>query len=289
MQKLRVSGSIDIRSLAAKNIITSEGRDALLTAIAGNTSPGWAYLAVGTGSSTPGSAQTALDCELYRGPFVGGWVTNPGTARLVAVFTAGEANGTWYEFGIFNEPAKQSVLSACDGTAGWSSDGTLVSETSYVMQGAASLRCQMPAGGSVAFQGTALVPSTPDISSVVWSASDRLQFWYRSSTDIGTVWVRVGNSGSAYYLFQWVPGSANTWHLFSEKLSNAGTVVGYPLMPFQYFLLYHSPQASPFNEYVDYISIYGENGEMMTRGVFGTPVTKEWQEVLNAHYTVVIE
>jgi len=279
--------ALESRSVSAKryetdNVVTTKGRDSIISAIAQNISPGWSYIAVGVGTSTPGSAQTALDREIFRTPVVGGYVPNPGTARLLAVLDTGEGCGDLREIGVFNADARRVVLSSCDGTANWQSDGTLTAETTIVMEGAASLRAQMGTAGEVAFHGSL----SPALGSVTFGTPDYLQFWYRTEQDVGTVTVEVGDP-TVYYRFMWAPGTTDAWVLFHNQLGSATKVGSGSPSSWSYFKLYHSAIGTVFYEYLDWVSLFGKSGDLLARGTIDA--SKDHGEAYNLYYSFKLE
>jgi hypothetical protein len=264
----------------ADNLITAEGRDSLLNALINNDPPGWTYLAVGLGTSAPGSAQTTLDNEIFRDRISGGWIPQDGTARLVTVINAYCANGPWGEVGIFSAAENRTVLNPCEGTAGWSSNGVLTQETGTVHWGQASLRTQMTPAGTLAF----LIDSGGPMGTAHGTA-DYLQFWYRTTdVSVGTLTVRWGDDASNYYQWDWaVPDTG--WNLFATQVAS-GSQVGTPGTVNDYFRITHGSVGSAFYEYLDHISVYGTVGTMMTRGTVSHE--KDWNTVTNVYYSIKI-
>jgi len=279
----RVNGEIAIKpvGILAKNLITFEGQASLITALTSGTVNPWSYIAVGLGTSTPGSAQTALDEEIYRIQVDAIWSPNPGTAKLIGVFPAGVATGRWREFGIFDNEAARHSLHTCESAGDWTSDGSLFQETTIVNQGGASLGCTMNSTGTIAFSTTNL--GTSSGTAYTYGTSDYLQFWYYTTHNVGTLTIQFGASESDCFEFHWDPGTVNTWVHFHQQL---GTVRG----PWtfgttdSYFRITHSAQGTTFYEYLDWISLFQKNGTMLSRGTIDSE--KGYNEVWNIYYTI---
>lgn len=285
----RVEGNIRItdshqRAILACNVVTTLGRDSLITAIASDTAPDWTYIAVGQGTTIPASADSYLYEEIYRDAISSAWSPQIGTVRLLLVVPPQSGNGDWFEVGIFDQADRRVSVSTAEGTAGWSSDGTLSQETSTVHQGAASIKCLMTSSGTLPFQNTTL---SPVYGSHSFGTVDYLQFWYRSSVDPGTLTVRLGTDASNYYVWGWVPGTATgVYSLFHEQFT-AGTAVGTPVLgSVAYFRITHPAVGSSLNEYLDYVSLFGTAGVLMARGTVSA--TKAYNTVRNVYYSVKI-
>ena len=283
-----MKGQLEIKELGilAQNLITSAGMEAIANGIAFNQAPGFAYIAVGLGTTAPGSSQTALVQEIYREQVNAGWCPNPGTVRLVAVFGPTVANGDWREFGIFDSEARRVTVSTCEGTAGWSSDGTLTQETTNVQQGEASLRAQMTSSGTIAFSSTSLSVSP---GTVTIGTADYLQFWYYTTHDIGTLTVEFGQSPSSRFRWTWAPGTTNAWACFHQQFASASVkpsnYASWTLSSSDsYFRITHSAQGTVFDEYLDWISCFGTAGNMLARGTISA--TKQHGHVYNLYYSL---
>lgn len=267
-------------------MITNAGIVSILRALAENRAPGWQYMAVGYGTSQPTRTQEALDAEFERIEIAGGWTTSMGTSRVLAVFGAYVGNWYWREFGIFDSPAKRAILSTCESTTGWTSDGTLTT-TTFARRGQYAIQAQMLAGGTLGFANSSLQPILPEID-CEWSGEDRLQFYFRSSTSIGSIGVQVGNSSENYYHFVW-SSSAGVWQFFDRQLIEADAITGMPIMPFTYFRLLIQPQSTQCTLYLDDISVFGPYGNMLVRGLLTPQGEKTHGVVWNLYCTIVWE
>lgn len=263
-----------------RNLITTEGQNSIVTFLRDQTAPDWLYVAVGAGTTAPASADTVLVEELCRKAATGIYSPNPGTVRFVAVFTVGEANGDWNELGIFNEAAIRQSLHSCETTTNWSSDGSLSQETSEVQSGAASLQCTMTAAGTIAFQNSNLTYGTVD-----WGTADYFQFWHYVDSDIGTATVRLGSDASNYYEWSWVPGGTGSWKHFHETLDSASET-GTPGTALDYFRMTHGSVGSGFDQYLDELSLFRENGTLYARGT--VDATKAFNTVRNVYYSIKV-
>lgn len=264
----------------ASNIITSLGRETVVNSLINNEGPDWLYVAVGAGTTAPGSSDTILYEELSRKPVAGVYSPAPGTARFLGVFTSGEGNGPWNELGIFDSAATRQWLHECDTISGWTSDGTLVSETSIVQQGAASIQCQMTSTGDMPYTTGSL-----NYGTVSWGTADYLQFWHRTEVDIGVGTVRLGDDSANYYQWTWEPGTVNAWAHFHKTLGEASTA-GTPTTALEYFRLTHSAMGTAFNQYLDGISLFQEGGVLVARGT--VDATKSFNTVRNVYYSIKI-
>lgn len=264
----------------ASNLITTAGEDSLTNALIESKDLAWEYMALGLGSSAPGSAQTTLDEEIERQAFVGAWSPGQGTVRLLAVFGKGVGNGHIREIGIYDQAATRTVLHSCDVITNWSSDGSLSQETTTIMQGAASIQCDQLAAGSVAFENSSLASGT-----INWGDDDYLQLWYRCSYDVGTVTVRLGNDASNYHEWDFVPGTVDSFVHMNQKIGSA-TEVGTPLTPYDYFHMSHGTAGTAFTEYLDKISLYRETGTLLARGT--VDATKTANTIYNGYYKLKI-
>lgn len=278
-----ITGSCQ-KAILACNVVTINGRDSLITAIAANTDPDWLYIGVGQGTTLPASADTYLYKEIYRDEVSSAWSPQVGTVRLLLVAPPQSGNGDWYEVGIYDQTDRRVSVSTAEGTTGWASDGTLSQETSIVHQGAASIKCQMISSGTLPFRNTTL---SPNYGSHSFGTADYLQFWYRSSEDPGLLTVRLGSDASNYYVWGWTPGTATgVYSLFHEQF-DAGTAVGTPVLgSVTYFRVTHPAVGTGFNEYLDYVSMFGTAGVLLARGTISA--TKAYNTVRNVYYSVKI-
>jgi len=282
MGKFIIQGD-DNKYEVVNNIITNEGRDSLTNALLTDSAPGWGYIAVGSGTSTPTVNDTELGIELCRRATTGVHSPSAGIARYLCVFTPREGNGLWREIAIFDSPEIREYLSQCDTITGWTSDGTLTSEPTIVQQSAASIKCTMAGGtsGDIAYETSALTDPIPELESIL--QTDFFQFWYRTNVDTGTLTVRLGVDSSNYYQWTWTPGVTDEWAHFHNTFDNAsvtGTPTGAPLT---YFRLSRTDPSNSI-EYLDGLSIFRENGTMMARGA--VDATKVYNTVRNVYYSI---
>jgi len=280
----KLSGNIRIEpvGILAKNLITSAGQESLITALTSGSANPWSYIAVGLGTSAPGSAQTALDEEIYRIRVGAIWSPNPGTAKLIGVFIQGVATGHWREFGIFNDEHARHSLHTCESAGDWSSDGSLFQETTIVNQGGASLGCNMTSTGTIAFQTTNL---DTDSATYTFGTADYLQFWYYTTHDVGTITVQFGADSSDCFEFDWVPGTVNAWVHFHQQLGTERGSWTFGTAD-NYFRITHSAQGTTFSEYLDWLSLFQENGTMLARGT--VDAEKGYNEIWNMYYTIKV-
>lgn len=272
------------KAILASNIITTLGRDSLTDSFVSNAGADWTYMAVGLGTNALGSADTKLYKEIYRVPITGRYEMNSTRMRLVGVFNAYNANGDWTEIGIFDRDVNRSVLTNCNGTASFVSDGVVTRDTTYIHEGEASVRSQMDANGTLAFRYNGDAITHTDFL----STSTYLQFWYRNSVDPGTLTVKAGTSPSDYYQFSWAPGTTNVFTLFHEPFSS-GSAIGNPVIgsnfPISWFEITHSSGIGAiYYEYMDYVTVYNDTGILMARGTISK--SKLWNTTINAYYTL---
>jgi hypothetical protein len=267
---------------SVRNLITSLGRDSLVNGMVNNEGSDWLYIGVGLGTTTPGSSDTALADEIYREVISARWNPTTGQVRLLCMLGPYYGNGHWKEIGIFDEAATRYLVSSCEGTAGWTSDGVLTSETTIVMEGLASLRAQMSTGKVKAFSG----PTTWDYG-LLLGTIDIFQFWYRTTMNTGALTVRLGKDSSNYYYWSWNPGTIDSWAHFSGQLGTASQT-GTPTPPWAsnaiYFYLGHSAIGSVYYEYLDWLSFFHPAGDLMARATLD--FEKDWNEVINVYYTL---
>lgn len=273
------------KAVLASNIITTLGADSLTDSFVDDASADWTYMSVGLGTNAPGSADTKMYKEIYRLPITGRYEVTSRKMRLVGVFGAQVACGDWTEIGVFDRSEVRSVLSSCSGTASFLSDGSVTQETSAVHEGVASIRTQMDTSGTLAFRYSGGSTAT---HTQFASASTYLQFWYRSSLDPGTLTVKAGTSASDYYQWSWAPGTTGVYSLFHQAFSS-GSATGVPVIgstfPFKWFEITHpSGVGATYYEYLDYISVYSDNGILMARGTISK--SKSWNTTINAYYTL---
>lgn len=278
----------DKKAILACNLITTAGRDSLINVMADNSGPNWDYVAVGAGTAASGSADTALAEEFYRVAVGGRYTPNPGTIRLVGIFSPYVAAGDWGEVGIFDSDMNRTVTSECQGTSGWTSGGALTQELTTVIQGQASLRTAMGSTATLAYLYNAAGAGNTHTD---FGTASCLQFWYRSSANPGTLTVQVGRSSSHYYQFAWAPGTVDTWHHFHKTFSQASGTVGTPssgtLMQMNHFKITHPTVAEAlYYEYLDYISVHTDAGTLLARGTIS--LTKSWNTVVNVYYSVKV-
>ena len=273
------------KAILASNIITTLGAESLSNSIENETGPDWTYMAVGIGTNAPGSSDTKLIKEIHRVAIGGRYAVNTTRTRLVGIYGPYVAAGSWTEIGIFDQSVNRTTISSCDGTANFSSNGTLVQETTIVQQGVASLQSQMITGGTLAFR---FVGTTTNTHTDFATATSYLQFYYRSSIDIGTMTVKVGPNSSNYYQFTWAPGTSGVYSIFHQTFSQ-GTAVGNPEVTSQqldvsWFEITHPSYVGTYDEYLDYVSVYSDTGLLMARGTISK--TKSWNSVVNAYYSI---
>lgn len=278
-------GVVTFKAVLASNIITEAGQESLISSIKDNVGPDWLYMAAGMGTTTPASADTALVQELCREPIVGKYIPQAGTLTMVSVFGPFVGCGDWSEVGVFDQDVQRVAISSCEGTADWSSDGTLTTNSGTVMEGQLSLRTQMGSTDLVAFE-LGPTASNPG-SNYTWGTADHFQFWYQRNIDIGTVTVRLGANVANYYQWSWYPGaSVDTWYQFFDTLGGASEVGTPGTGNFNYFRLSHSAYGTPaYYEFIDYLTMYQDTGTLLARGT--VDITKDYNTVMNLFHTQV--
>lgn len=282
---MRGDFSIEPLGVTCSNLITSAGLASLLQAVARNQPPGWQYIAVGVGSSPPGSAQTALDCEIHREPVCGGLVLED-YAKLTSIFGPFVGNGHWREVAVFDSDIHRLALSTCETVQGWSSDGTLVVSTSVVQQGGAALRCQAGPTTVTPFTSGSIAPEealVPFSNRETPLADAYFQFWYRTSAQVGTVSVSYGSGPDDCFTWDFIVPSTDEWHVFTVNLGTS-SYLGDPWTSrgWTYFKLKHKPLGQFFDEYLDYLSLFIPTGVMLCRGTLD--VNKVWNTAVNVFY-----
>lgn len=106
----RKDGLIEVRR--KNNLIVSGGKDFIADSIGKSASrPGvMSHIAVGTGTTAPGGAQTALVTELFRQSATYAHTTGNSTFTFETTYAAGDATGAITEAGIFNASSSGTML-----------------------------------------------------------------------------------------------------------------------------------------------------------------------------------
>lgn len=106
----RKDGLIEVRR--KNNLIVNGGKDFIADAIGKSVSrPGvMSHIAVGTGSTAPAGAQTALVTELFRQAATYAHTAGTSTFTFETTFAAGDATGALTEAGIFNASSSGIML-----------------------------------------------------------------------------------------------------------------------------------------------------------------------------------
>lgn len=98
----------------AHNIITSGGCAFMAGYLSGGTMTAMSTVAVGSGSTTPTTADTALAAEIggVDGDRHAATVTAPTSTsvKFSSTYGAGHATGNWYEAGIFNSTVAAGLM-----------------------------------------------------------------------------------------------------------------------------------------------------------------------------------
>ncbi len=281
----RLSGMFNIQrgalGMSVNNLITTIGRDSLVNSVLTDEGPAWLYVGIGVGTATPGSSDTALGDEIHRELISARWSPSSGQVKLLSVIGPYYGNGHWREIGIFDTPEVRSILSSCEGTAYWTSDGTLTSEATMVQEGLKSLRAQMLTGDLIPFGLNTNDAADLGFENQTFGTADIFQFLYRTSADTGALTVRVGMSSASYFQWTWDPGTVDAWALFSQTFASA-TQVGTPSYQLNYFRLSHSSVAATYYEYLDRLSVFQKDGSLMVHAALD--FQKDWNEVINAYY-----
>jgi len=96
-----------VREHEYKNLVVVTGKNLLLSFLKGDTVQGIKHIALGTGTATPAASDTKLQVEQFRKVVTG--ITfkagannsTPGEINVICFLETNEANGTWYEAGLF--------------------------------------------------------------------------------------------------------------------------------------------------------------------------------------------
>lgn len=103
-----------VRKYTYKNLVVTFAKNAIAQRIAGSSSAGEiTYCAVGTGTTAPAEANTALETEIFR-KLISVRSYSGNIATLQTYFTTEEANGTLREAGLFGN----AVGKTASGTSG---------------------------------------------------------------------------------------------------------------------------------------------------------------------------
>jgi len=96
-----------------KNVVTTNGKEALASLLASNLNSGvtntFRYLGIGTDATAESAAQTALLTEVSRHTGTVSYVSGA-IYRVTATFAAGSGTGAIVEYGLFNSNAAGTML-----------------------------------------------------------------------------------------------------------------------------------------------------------------------------------
>lgn len=106
----KANGAVEVRR--KDNIIVSTGFDAICDSLgnAGARPAVFGYIALGTGTDTPVSSQTALVAELARQAATYAHVAGTQVMTFSSTFTPGLGTGAITEAGVFNAPSAGIML-----------------------------------------------------------------------------------------------------------------------------------------------------------------------------------
>lgn len=93
-----------------KNLVVTSGKTFIASRMVGTGSATMSHMAVGTSTTTPAAAQTALVSEIARAAIVSG-TSVANVVTYSAVFAAGVGTGAITEAGILNAGAAGTMLS----------------------------------------------------------------------------------------------------------------------------------------------------------------------------------
>jgi hypothetical protein len=91
------------------NLVVTAGKEYVASRIKDTTKNAMSHMAVGTSSTSPGSADTTLGSEANRQLLTSTTVTS-NTVTYVATFDPGEGTGALAEAGIFNDASAGDML-----------------------------------------------------------------------------------------------------------------------------------------------------------------------------------
>jgi len=96
-----------------KNVVTTNGKEALASLLASNLNSGvtntFQYLAIGTDATAESAAQTALLTEVSRHTGTVSYVSGA-IYQVTATFATGSGTGAIVEYGLFNSNAAGTML-----------------------------------------------------------------------------------------------------------------------------------------------------------------------------------
>jgi hypothetical protein len=96
-----------------KNVVTTNGKEALASLLASNLNSGvtntFQYLGIGTDATAESAAQTALLTEVSRHTGTVSYVSGA-IYQVTATFAAGSGTGAIVEYGLFNSNAAGTML-----------------------------------------------------------------------------------------------------------------------------------------------------------------------------------
>jgi hypothetical protein len=96
-----------------KNVVTTNGKEALASLLASNLNSGvtntFQYVAIGTDATAESAAQTALLTEVSRHTGTVSYVSGA-IYQVTATFAAGSGTGAIVEYGLFNSNAAGTML-----------------------------------------------------------------------------------------------------------------------------------------------------------------------------------
>lgn len=96
---------------SVKNLVVNTGKNYIAQRIANNSTTVMNYMAVGTGNTSPGVANTTLITEVGRVTIGTANVSvSSNTTTYTATFPSGTGTGALVEAGIFNDPSTGLML-----------------------------------------------------------------------------------------------------------------------------------------------------------------------------------
>lgn len=103
-------GTGEVEEIVVDNLVVNVGLNFIANALVNSSTQPFAYMAVGSGSTTPAATDTTLTTETARALFTTSVVT-ANSLELTWILGAGVATGTIAEAGIFNAASAGTMLS----------------------------------------------------------------------------------------------------------------------------------------------------------------------------------
>ena len=233
---------------------------------------------------------TKLKAEFARAALSSKIRAAPDTARLLALFTAGTGIGEVNEVGLFNSAVTNLyTVHICDAVGSWTSDNTLVLDTTVYREGTGSLKSTGPA--ALSFRNQALGLGSNSIA----EATDYLQGWYfiddASKLPSDGLFIELSSSTSDNtHEYQWNVAKAaisNNWNFLNLKLSSA-TKTGTPdldaLVRVRVFT--SGVKSASVIERIDMLRLFPPTGSLWARAEPVSTITKGQAQVLGVYWFI---